>query len=999
MRTRITDTLVDFWRGLGTQKDPTRTPHWEFREQNRWEQEKMYRGDFLARKLVDAPAEDATREWRQWHAEDKKTVEAIQQVEIAHKLQKKTKDAITRARLYGGAALVLGVDQGESDEPLDVTKCGKGSLKFIAVMNRYELNAGPRIYNVDSPWYTRPEYYVIATPIFGFSFEGGRTYPTMSVGKRARLNPPQRQNGGTGWFERLTAFGRGDPSRPQGADIIRPRRWQRSQQQEGDLARQNAPYAGMVHIHPSRVIEFAGNELPDWRLAPLGGGWGDSILQTVEDTLKKFGVTLSGVSAMVNDAKMDVVKVQNLEQHLGNDKDTAALIKRFAVSNQNKSLYSLMLLDEKEEWERIKSEFAGLPDLLEKLLMIACGAGGVPVSRVMGQQGGSGGISAKGGSAGENDLRNYLDGVSTYQKTEMTPRMSLLDELIVRSAIGRYDPAMRYNWNALWQLTDSEKAEIAAKKAQAANTYVQAALFNEDVVRAAVSNMIIADDLFPGWSDAVDEFGLEPQVPVARVWSPGFDPHTGLSLMQEGGSLESGSTGEGGEGEGGEEAARSTNSLDARRIAARAYQRGRETAHFEHLSDAFMVNDVWGPAAWEASAAVRAAHKVQLKRHGRSVKWTAPHPMGFGEALRRVPGDERGSLTGRGMVRGIEFFAEHEVAHHVAAFLGKHTAGIGMHMLMVETVAPHVAETMNAALSMIGQSPETMTAYVATGVAGYALGELIHKVRGVAVAHAKDMLVSVGHGLMKSARAARDIASDVHAMETRFGYNDAMLDARTGTSKVQVRHALSLFVEALERHTPAQLLAAGQHFAGEHRPVRDAIPRTMYVYRPVLNGDTIVRWAKSVGFETALEPADMHVTIAYSKKPVDWSKAGEPMETVTGQVGFAQPQEGRITVPAGGARQLQKFSHGGDNAIVLLFNSSILSARHEEIHRLTGADWSHPDYQPHITITYRPPAKLDSDEALRSVPPFRGEIELGAEVFEEIDATAQASIIEDGGHQ
>jgi hypothetical protein len=33
----------------------------------------------------------------------------------------------------------------------------------------------------------------------------------------------------------------------------------------------------MIRIHPARVIEFAGNPLPDWRLAPMGGGWGDSV--------------------------------------------------------------------------------------------------------------------------------------------------------------------------------------------------------------------------------------------------------------------------------------------------------------------------------------------------------------------------------------------------------------------------------------------------------------------------------------------------------------------------------------------------------------------------------------------------------------------------------------------------------------------------------------------------------------------------------------------------
>lgn len=64
--------------------------------------------------------------------------------------------------------------------------------------------------------------------------------------------------------------------------------------------------------------------------------------------------------------------------------------------------------------------------------------------------------------------------------------------------------------------------------------------------------------------------------------------------------------------------------------------------------------------------------------------------------------------------------------------------------------------------------------------------------------------------------------------------------------------------------------------------------------------------------------------------------------------------------------------------MVLLFNSSDLTWRHVEI-RDAGASWDWPDYQPHITFTYQP-GSVDLDQ----VEPYRGVIELGPEVFEEI---------------
>lgn len=153
--------------------------------------------------------------------------------------------------------------------------------------------------------------------------------------------------------------------------------------------------------------------------------------------------------------------------------------------------------------------------------------------------------------------------------------------------------------------------------------------------------------------------------------------------------------------------------------------------------------------------------------------------------------------------------------------------------------------------------------------------------------------------------------------------------------------------------------------------VTDAAPRTLYVRRNVLNAAEIIAWAKDQGFETALEPGDLHVTIAFSRRPVDWMKVGSPWE-------------GRIELPEGGSRLMDKFGE----ARVLLFASSQLSWRHEEIKR-EGASWDHPEYQPHITISY----DEDAPE-LADIEPYRGKIVLGPEIFEEVDDDWKSKVTE-----
>ena len=150
----------------------------------------------------------------------------------------------------------------------------------------------------------------------------------------------------------------------------------------------------------------------------------------------------------------------------------------------------------------------------------------------------------------------------------------------------------------------------------------------------------------------------------------------------------------------------------------------------------------------------------------------------------------------------------------------------------------------------------------------------------------------------------------------------------------------------------------------------DASPRSLYVHRKLLNGAELLEWAKAQGFETTLDAADLHVTIAYSKRPVDWMKAGED---------WTPGDDGKYTVDPGGARLVERL--GSKGAVVLLFGSSHLAYRHERIMREANASHDFPEYQPHVTITYQAPDGLD----LRTVEPFRGKLEFGPEIFEEID--------------
>ena len=165
---------------------------------------------------------------------------------------------------------------------------------------------------------------------------------------------------------------------------------------------------------------------------------------------------------------------------------------------------------------------------------------------------------------------------------------------------------------------------------------------------------------------------------------------------------------------------------------------------------------------------------------------------------------------------------------------------------------------------------------------------------------------------------------------------------------------------------------------GTRSRVEKARPRTLYVRRNVVNARDIISWAKSQGFKTTQQAKDLHVTIAFSRVPVDWM-AVEPED-------WNQNEEGELVCKPGGPRCVEALGDGG--AVVLLFNNTVLCWRHEQIKR-AGARWEHSEFNPHITITWDA-----GDLDLSKVEPYRGEIVLGPEIFEEVVENWADSITE-----
>jgi len=151
-------------------------------------------------------------------------------------------EVVKLQRLYGGAGLVLLIDDGlPEEEPVDVARIR--AVRGYVPLSRYELI--PEDFTITD--YSKPSHYRITTS--------------------QRLTPDQ-----------------------QGSYVN-------------------------VRIHSSRVARFDGLYLP-WNARVRNTGWGQSVLQLIWESFKRYESAMSGLESMTTDSDLFVHKIPGLFQRV-----------------------------------------------------------------------------------------------------------------------------------------------------------------------------------------------------------------------------------------------------------------------------------------------------------------------------------------------------------------------------------------------------------------------------------------------------------------------------------------------------------------------------------------------------------------------------------------------------------------------------------------------------------------------------------------------------------
>lgn len=168
---------------------------------------------------------------------------------------------------------------------------------------------------------------------------------------------------------------------------------------------------GSFSVHHDRCFALKGipvPDVPDLQVEHEDLYWGMSHLQRVHDAISNFGVFTQGIGHLGQEMVIGKMKISNLEKMLLTN-DIKGVETRMETIAMQKSVINMILMGKDEEFTRDALSFAGVADVLDRLMMVVAGVSRMPVTKLFGR-------SAAGMNAtGEGDSRDYYDLLKSEQ--------------------------------------------------------------------------------------------------------------------------------------------------------------------------------------------------------------------------------------------------------------------------------------------------------------------------------------------------------------------------------------------------------------------------------------------------------------------------------------------------------------------------------------------------------------------------------------------------------
>ena len=255
-----------------------------------------------------------------------------------------------------------------------------------------------------------------------------------------------------------------------------------------------------VILHKSRLKLFI-PKIEPYYVRNMLQGWGASIFEDIIPSLAQYIKANSVILELLDEAKIDILKIFGLSDILMSAEGESAVRKRLRIFAEQKNFQSVGAMDAKDDYIQKQLSFGSLDQMIEKIMLLICSALRIPYSKVFGK-------GASGFSSGEDDLENYNGMVMSTIREPVTPLLKWMLDTRCIQLFGRKIDDLVITWKPLRVLNEVDQQNVRTQKI---NSYIQLCQLGV-MTKKQVAEQLTTDKIIlfkPEEIEAIDDT-LEP---------------------------------------------------------------------------------------------------------------------------------------------------------------------------------------------------------------------------------------------------------------------------------------------------------------------------------------------------------------------------------------------------------------------------------------------------------------------------------------------------------
>lgn len=236
-------------------------------------------------------------------------------------------------------------------------------------------------------------------------------------------------------------------------------------------------------LNRDRVIKIMGTEAPSYIRQRLQG-WGLSQIESCIRAINSFTKFESLIFELLDEAKVDVYKINGFNDLLITDEGTSNVQRRVNLSNKLKNFQNALAMDSEDDYTQKQITWSGLAEIWQQLRLNLSSSLKIPMNKLFGE-------SATGFGGGQDALENYNSVVEQVRCDAEAPLMAVI-ELRCQQLFG-FIPEFEIQWKPLKILDGVQEEEVKDKKQKRILDLFQQRL----VTGREASSLLKMDQLLP----------------------------------------------------------------------------------------------------------------------------------------------------------------------------------------------------------------------------------------------------------------------------------------------------------------------------------------------------------------------------------------------------------------------------------------------------------------------------------------------------------------------